>query len=91
VLKFLKGTSSATVYNFGTEPHVFTLSAKPGQTLIVKPVITSALVKETPKVVITDGAKSAMTVDGKPASFTLRNGNVTLEFTGDGYTDIAIR
>jgi hypothetical protein len=90
-LKFLKGTSSATVYNFDSIEKLMTLSARAGQTLIVKPVITSDYRKDVPKVVITDSGTTLATVDGKPVTVKLPSGKVTLKFTGEGFADIAIR
>ncbi len=89
-LKFLKGTSASTLYTDNTQPVDVTLSARAGQTIVIKPVQTRDT-SGLPGVSVFDNGKRVVSTTGKAITAKLATGKVRLTFTGEGFVDIAIR
>lgn len=89
-VKFLKGSSSATVAIDEGLRVDLTLTARAGQVLILKPV---SAYKDTGAVSVTvfDNGKQIATNKAKAITVKLPTGKIRLDVSGSGYLDIAIK
>jgi hypothetical protein len=89
-VKFLKGSSSATVAIDEGLRVDLTLAARAGQMLILKPV-SAYTDSGAVSVTVFDNGKKIATNNGKAITIKLPTGKIRLDISGSGYLDIAIK